>query len=128
MASMSQRFSYYSRSALEWLGDTAYRPFNQTNKWYVQLQTKLKRQFRSTHNAKRHFNYNSSILPNQFLAEQDKQSRSLEDALRDTGFSIGYPAWNLLYYSLYTSLHFVDSRKPVIVETGTNQGFSTIIL
>lgn len=46
----------------------------------------------------------------------------------DTGYSIGYPAWNLLYYALYTSLHFHKTRKPVIIETGTNRGFSTIIL
>jgi predicted O-methyltransferase YrrM len=128
MASISQRINHYSRSAVEWLGDSALRPLNQSNKWAIQLQTKLNRKFRSPNKPKRHFNYDPVLLPNPYLAEQDKKSQILEDAFRDTGFSIGYPAWNLLYYSLYTSLHFTDSRKPVIVETGTNQGFSTIIL
>jgi predicted O-methyltransferase YrrM len=128
MASTGQRLSHYSRAFLEWLGDTVNRPYNQANKWQTQLQTKLKRQFRDRHGNARQFQYNSELLPNQFLAEQDQLSRDAESAIRDTGYSIGYPAWNLLYYALYTSLHFSDSRKPVIIETGTNRGFSTIIL
>jgi predicted O-methyltransferase YrrM len=38
---------------------------------------------------------------------------------------MGYPAWNLLYYTLLASLR---SEEPVVVETRTNLGFSTIIM
>lgn len=40
---------------------------------------------------------------------------------------MGYPSWNLLYYALLCSLP-PEVREPVIVETGTNQGFSTIVM
>jgi hypothetical protein len=41
-----------------------------------------------------------------------------------TGLSMGYPAWNLLYYTLLCSL----PPDPVVAEVGTNLGFSTIVL
>jgi predicted O-methyltransferase YrrM len=73
---------------------------------------------------RRIFDYDRGLLPNSFLAERDA-GRDLVSAVRNTGLSIGYPAWNLLYYSLLCSM---DSPDPVIVETGTNLGYSSIVL
>jgi predicted O-methyltransferase YrrM len=41
--------------------------------------------------------------------------------------SLGYPAWNLLYYTLYCSLP-PEREHPVVIETGTNKGLSTIVM
>ena len=82
----------------------------------------------SSYRSKRVFNYNHSLLPNGYLSQQDEGlSEGLDTAMRKTGFSIGYPAWNLLYYSLYCSLT-EKNREAVVVETGTNLGYSTIVL
>jgi len=62
--------------------------------------------------------YDLGLLVNQTLREAEKNSA--------IALSMGYPAWNLLYFALLCSL---PEHKPVtIVETGTNQGFSTIVL
>jgi predicted O-methyltransferase YrrM len=72
------------------------------------------------------FGYDRRLLVNGYLAEQEAETHDLESAIARTGFSLGYPAWNLLYYSLLCSLP--RSGQPVVVETGTNRGFSTIVL
>lgn len=74
---------------------------------------------------RRSFRYNHRLLPNEYLAEQEAISSNLADAVHHTGLSMGYPAWNLLYYTLLTSLR---SEEPIVIETGTNMGFSTIIM
>jgi len=43
------------------------------------------------------------------------------------GQSPGYPAWNLLYYSLLCSIP-TGRRKALVIETGTNRGLSTIVM
>lgn len=73
----------------------------------------------------RRFHYDRRLIPNEFVAETDARSRDLASAVRETGLSMGYPAWNLLYYSLLCS---VSRPDPVVVETGTNLGFSTILM
>lgn len=75
---------------------------------------------------RRMFGYDRRLLVNEYLAEQEADTHDLESAIARTGFSLGYPAWNLLYYSLLCSLP--RSGQPVVVETGTNRGFSTIVL
>jgi predicted O-methyltransferase YrrM len=75
---------------------------------------------------RRMFGYDRRLLVNGYLAEHEAASHDLESAIARTGFSLGYPAWNLLYYSLLCSLP--RSGQPVVVETGTNRGFSTIVL
>jgi predicted O-methyltransferase YrrM len=75
--------------------------------------------------SRRRFDYDRRLLVNAYLAEQDADSRDLRSAVARTGLSLGYPAWNLLYYTLLCSLPPSD---PVVVETGTNQGFSTIVM
>lgn len=73
----------------------------------------------------RTFDYDRRLLVNPYLAEQEAASHDLRSAVANTGLSLGYPAWNLLYYTLLCSL---PSSEAVVVETGTNQGFSTIVL
>jgi predicted O-methyltransferase YrrM len=41
---------------------------------------------------------------------------------------MGYPAWNLLYYAALCSLGGRGAGEVSVVETGTNRGFSTIVL
>lgn len=47
--------------------------------------------------------------------------------LEDSELSIGYPGWNLLYFSLLCSIH-PRQREAVVIETGTNRGGSTIVM
>lgn len=78
------------------------------------------------------FSYPLHLLPNSFIRNLESISWDRESAIRQTGLSIGYPAWNLLYYALFCSLvekqESWTEQDAVIVETGTNLGFSTIIL
>jgi SAM-dependent methyltransferase len=75
--------------------------------------------------SRRRFDYDRRLLVNPYLAEREAGAGDLRSAVGQTGLSLGYPAWNLLYYTLLCSLPPSD---PVVVETGTNQGFSTIVL
>lgn len=71
--------------------------------------------------------YNYNLLPNQFLSDSELECSGLTQAERVArqGGTIGYPAWNLLYYSLLSSL---PSSSATIVETGTSHGLTTIVL
>lgn len=80
---------------------------------------------RSPEEVKRTFDYDRRLLPHELLAEREAGVTALEDAIPKTGLTVGYPAWNLLYYSLRCA---VTRPAPVVVETGTNQGYSTIVL
>jgi predicted O-methyltransferase YrrM len=104
----------------------------------------------------RRFRYDRRLLPNSFLAKIDpdpeqpseemlqlheqtattseegaalQQARgaALDRWLGDTSMSPGYPAWNLLYYSVLCSLVPMDAPH-VVIETGTNRGLSTIAI
>jgi predicted O-methyltransferase YrrM len=75
--------------------------------------------------SRRMFDYDHQLLANRYLAELEASSPDLEAAVKLTGLSIGYPAWNLLYYCVLCSL---PPGEALIVETGTNHGFSTIVL
>jgi predicted O-methyltransferase YrrM len=70
--------------------------------------------------------YNLDLLPNAYLREQERGVGGPSEWVEKTGYSPGFPAWNLLYYALLCSLK-PDSFN-LIVETGTNIGSSTIIL
>lgn len=65
--------------------------------------------------SRRQRDYDPRLLPNPHLATLDGG--------RDV--SPGYPAWNLLYYTLLCSITY---DAPVVVETGTNRGLSTIVM
>jgi predicted O-methyltransferase YrrM len=75
---------------------------------------------------RRMFEYNRNLIPNSFLAETEKNINDLSETEKFTGLSTGYPAWNLLYYSLLCSIP--QKHRPIIIETGTNIGLSTIIM
>jgi precorrin-6B methylase 2 len=94
----------------------------------------FERKFRSY----RRFDYDRRLLPNSYLADLEPEGVDLEGAGDLTGLTIGYPAWNLLYYTLFCSPQ-PDPRVTgpvappispdlVVVETGTNQGASTIVM
>jgi len=70
--------------------------------------------------------YDAALLPNRYLAALDGGSTTPEDWTRRTGFSIGYPAWGLLYYALLCRLDPNDFN--VVIETGSNLGCSSIVI
>lgn len=86
---------------------------------------KLQRKMKSSKDC-RMFNYRKTLLPNKYLALLEKGVQDIEEAKTKTGFSIGYPGWNFLYYTVLCSLDRTGDN--IIVETGTNWGCSTIIL
>jgi hypothetical protein len=75
---------------------------------------------------RRIFDYDRSRLPNPHLAALD-DVRGMGRAMKRTGLSVGYPAWNLLYYTLLCGLP-PERAEPVVIETGTNYGASTIVM
>lgn len=91
----------------------------------VVLRTAIRRGAGRFKDTRRAFDYDRNLLPNRYLAELESASPNLETAVTLTGLSIGYPAWNLLYYCLLCSL---PRGEAVVVETGTNHGFSTIVM
>jgi len=74
----------------------------------------------------RMFNYNLSLLPNSHLASLERGVSSIEEARERTGATIGYPGWGLIYHTLLS--HLDRGRREVIIETGTNEGCTTIVL
>lgn len=70
--------------------------------------------------------YDLRLLPNPHLAELERGVRSIEEAKQKTGFTIGYPGWGFIYHLLLS--HLDRDRQEVLIETGTNQGCTTIIL
>jgi predicted O-methyltransferase YrrM len=74
----------------------------------------------------RRFDYDRNLLPNRYLASLESGVFNIEEAKRSSGFTIGYPGWNLIYNVLLS--HLNPEEFNIILETGTNQGCSTIIL
>ena len=78
--------------------------------------------------SRRRFDYDRRLLPNPQVAALEPAEVSGRDKLTDaTSWSLGYPAWNLLYYALYTSI-LPERDDVVVLETGTNRGVSTIVI
>lgn len=81
-----------------------------------------------TGETRRRFDYERRLLPSRYLETvEGEQVTELRDYGEGTPQSIGYPAWGLLYYSVYCSI-FPEWDDIVVVETGTNHGFSTIVI
>ena len=74
----------------------------------------------------RRFDYPRELLPNKFLAELEKNVETTEQAVGKTGYTIGYPGWNLIYYLLIS--HLKPGQHNIVVETGSNIGCTTILL
>jgi predicted O-methyltransferase YrrM len=77
--------------------------------------------------SRRRFDYDRRLLPNQQVAALEPDEVTDEDHIGTTDWSIGYPAWNLLYYSIYCSI-LPERQDVVVIETGTNRGVSTIVI
>lgn len=110
------------------------------------------RQWLRSDRVGRRFDYDRGLLPNSHLrtlepsnpapelqpldaAMPAKERAAAQEAyfveyvrwLGDSGMSMGYPAWNLLYFSVLCSLpRFMPDA--VVIETGTNRGLSTIAI
>lgn len=85
----------------------------------------------------RRLDYERRLLVNRHLETLEPEGIDLETAYARTGETIGYPAWNLLYYALFCSPQpdptvygepALPREELVVVETGTNQGVSTIVM
>ena len=74
----------------------------------------------------RRFDYKRTLLPNSYIAELEKGVKTTEQATEKTGYTIGYPGWNLIYYILLS--HLKPDQKNIVVETGSNIGCTTVIL
>lgn len=72
------------------------------------------------------FGYNLALLPNAHLAELERGVATIEQARAKTGATIGYPGWGLIYHLLLA--HLERGREEILIETGANQGCSSIIL
>ncbi|GAB5495230.1 MAG: hypothetical protein Phyf2KO_03100 [Phycisphaerales bacterium] len=70
--------------------------------------------------------YDRSLLPNKHLRSLDAEASNREEWADTTGYSIGFPAWGMLYYTVLCRLN-PDSFN-LIIETGTNKGSSSIVL
>jgi predicted O-methyltransferase YrrM len=78
--------------------------------------------------SRRRFDYDRRLLPNPHLATLEPDHVTDVGQIEGTtDWSIGYPGWNLLYYSLYASI-LPERDDVVVIETGTNRGISTIIM
>lgn len=74
----------------------------------------------------RMFGYNLALLPNAHLAALEAGIDDIEGARANTGATIGYPGWGLIYHVLLA--HLDRAREEILIETGSNQGCTTIVL
>lgn len=74
----------------------------------------------------REFSYDKSLLPNDWLRSKEEQTKDIDEALSQTGASVGWPGWSLLYSLTLGSFEPLQAGQ--VVETGTNMGASTVIL
>jgi predicted O-methyltransferase YrrM len=72
------------------------------------------------------FDYNKKLLPNKHLALLEDGVKTIDQARKISGASVGYPGWNLIYYLLLS--HLDKNRDEVLIETGSNFGCTTIIM
>lgn len=72
------------------------------------------------------FDYDKQLLPNKHLASLEIGVQTIDEAVKRTGHTIGYPGWNLIYYILLS--HLDKNHEEIIIETGTNFGCTSIIL
>jgi predicted O-methyltransferase YrrM len=121
-----KKICHFLQDVTDWVTDFARAP--------QVINAKLQALLASSSNMKpgvaasrRIFDYDVGLLPNKYIAELESESPHLERAKDITGLSLGYPAWNLLYYSVLCGLRNRE-REIIVVETGTNRASSAIIL
>ena len=71
-------------------------------------------------------NYNKDLIPNSHLRELEEGVGNREQWVEQSGYSIGYPAWGMLYYTMLCRLK--PDEPNLVIETGTNIGCSSIVL
>lgn len=74
----------------------------------------------------RMFGYNPALLPNPHLAALEAGVTTIKEARAKSGMTIGYPGWGLIYHLLLS--HLERGREEILIETGSNQGCTTIVL
>lgn len=74
----------------------------------------------------RNTDYDRSLLPNEHLRTLDANAVDRTEWEETTGYSIGYPAWGMLYYTVLCRLN--PDAFNLVIETGTNKGSSSIVL
>jgi predicted O-methyltransferase YrrM len=74
----------------------------------------------------RMYDYDKAVLRNSHLASLEEGVSNIDQAQKVTGFTIGYPGWGLMYHLLLSHLHPTEFN--VVVETGTNQGCTSVML
>jgi len=74
----------------------------------------------------RQFDYKKNLLPNAHLASLEEGVTTIAEAEEKTGWSIGYPGWGVIYHMILSQLR--PDTHNILLETGANQGCSTIIL
>lgn len=70
--------------------------------------------------------YDRSLLPNAHLQKLEAGVTDIETAVGRSGYSIGHPGWGLLYHLALCQLD--RDQENLIVETGTNQSATTLVL
>ena len=73
----------------------------------------------------RDFGYDRRLLPVRALRKLE-HGATQENSKSRTGFTIGYPGWNLIYFLVQSQ--FRGGAAGTIIETGTNRGATTAIL
>jgi hypothetical protein len=63
--------------------------------------------------------YDTALLPNRYLATLDRGSTTPEDWKRRTVYSVGYPAWGLLYHIVLYRLDPNDFN--LVIETSADE-------
>jgi predicted O-methyltransferase YrrM len=74
----------------------------------------------------RRFGYNTSLLPNAVLRKAEAGVRNIEEAESRSGYTIGSPGWELIYFMFLS--HLRPGGGHVVVETGTNWGMTSIVI
>ncbi|MEZ5996624.1 MAG: class I SAM-dependent methyltransferase [Hyphomonadaceae bacterium] len=74
----------------------------------------------------RMFHYDRALLPNRHLAALEDGVTTIEQARKQSGATIGYPGWGLIYHLLLS--HLARGHEEILIETGANWGCTTIVL
>jgi predicted O-methyltransferase YrrM len=90
-----------------------------------QRRDELAARLNGVRGSRRQFDYDPTLLVNDVLREVEDGVHDIHQAMGTSGLSMGYPSWNLLYYTALCSL---SRPSPVVVEVGTNRGYSTSVL
>lgn len=72
------------------------------------------------------FDYDRNLLPNAHLRRLEEGVTSIGQAREKSRWTIGYPGWGMIYHLLLC--HLNREREEHILETGANEGCTTIVI